>query len=97
MRVVLAAAMIALLTTAALAQDHVQQYGEADKDKSPAQIEADKEAQRAYQKSLNNIPDKGPADPWGAVRSDTPKTASSAASSAPAKTTKAKTKTHATN
>jgi len=99
MRVILAAAifaaaMITSLTPAAFAQDHVQRYGEADKDKSPVEIQAEKDAQRAYQRSLGNIPDKGPSDPWGAVRTDAPKTA---ASTPPAKTAKTKTKTGAAN
>ena len=96
MRVFLAAAVITLLANTAFAQDHVQRYGEKDKEKSPIEIQAEKDAQRAYQKSLNNIPDKGPTDPWGAVRSDAPKTA---ASTPPAKTarTKTRTKTGVTN
>ena len=91
MRVFLAAAMIALLTGllagSAYAQtDRVPKYGEVDKDKTPQQIEADKEAQRAYQRSLGNIPDRGATDPWGGVRSDSaPKPAAKAA---PAKRTK---------
>ncbi|WP_024519516.1 hypothetical protein [Bradyrhizobium sp. Tv2a-2] len=92
MRIILAA-MISLLATTAFAQDnHVQRYGEADKEKSQTEIQAEKDAQRAYQKSLGNIPDKGPSDPWGAVRSDTPKTVTSTPA---AKTAKSKTKTGA--
>ena len=94
MRAILAAAMMTLFTTAAFAQDHVQRYGEADKEKSQVEIQAEKDAQRAYRKSLGNIPDKGPTDPWGGVRSDAPKTA---ASTPAAKTAKTKTKTGATN
>ena len=95
MRVILAAAMITLLAAPAFAQqDHVQRYGEADKEKSPIEIQAEKDAQRAYQRSLGNIPDKGPSDPWGAVRSDAPKTA---ASTPAARTAKTKTKTGAAN
>jgi hypothetical protein len=87
MRVLLAAAMIALLSGSAYAQaDRVPRYGEVDKDKTPSQIEADKEAQRAYQRSLGNIPERGATDPWGGVRSDSaPKPAAKAA---PAKKTK---------
>ncbi len=87
MRVLLAAAMIALLTGSAYAQTkNVPRYGEVDKDKTPSQIEADKEAEKAYQRSLGNIPDKGTTDPWGSVRSDSaPKPAAKAA---PAKRTK---------
>jgi hypothetical protein len=94
MRAILAAAMLTLLAGAAYAQDHVQRYGEADKEKSPTEIQAEKDAQRAYQRSLGNIPDKGPTDPWGAVRSDAPKTA---ASTPAAKTAKTKTKTGVAN
>jgi hypothetical protein len=85
MRLALAAVIIAALTAPAFAQDnHVPRYGEADKEKSPSQKEADKAAADAYKRSLNNIPDKGPGDPWGAVRSDS--------QPATAKTAKAKTK-----
>jgi hypothetical protein len=95
MRVIFAAAMISLLATTAFAQDnHVPRYGEADKEKSQTEIQSEKDAQRAYQKSLGNIPDKGPSDPWGAVRSDAPKTATSTPA---AKTAKTKTKTGAAN
>jgi hypothetical protein len=91
MRVVLAALMALFVSGAAYAQQQsVPKYGEEDKAKSPAQIEADKAAERAYQRSLGAIPDRGPSDPWGAVRSnDAPKT--SAATSA----AKTKTKTGA--
>jgi hypothetical protein len=71
MRIVLAVVMIAIWAGAAVAQDnHVPQYGEEDKAKSPGEIEAEKAAGDAYRRSLGNIPDKGPTDPWGAVRSD---------------------------
>ena len=72
MRVVLAAVMVALLAGPAYAQDvkQVPRYGEVDKDKTPQEKAAEKAAQQAYQKSLGNIPDQGPTDPWGNVRSD---------------------------
>jgi len=87
MRVFATAAVIALLAVPAYAQQTpVPTYGEADKDKTQAQIEADKAAKRAYERSLGNIPDKGPTDPWGGVRSEAaPKPV---AKSAPAKKTK---------
>jgi hypothetical protein len=77
MRVFHAVAVMALLAGPAYAQQQpMQKYGEPDKEKSQTQKDADKAAERAYQKSLDNVPDKGPADPWGAVRSEgTPKTA----------------------
>jgi hypothetical protein len=87
MRVVLVAAMIALLAGPAYAQTQpVPKYGEPAKEKSPQEIAADKETEKAYQRSLGNIPDKGPSDPWGNVRSDSaPKPVAKAA---PAKRTK---------
>ena len=96
MRAIFAAAIITLLATTAFAQDnHVQRYGEADKEKSPSEIQAEKDAQRAYQRSLGNIPDKGPSDPWGAVRSgDGPKTTTATPAT---KTAKTKTKAGAAN
>jgi hypothetical protein len=84
MRVFRAAAMLALLVGpagTAYAQDQapMPQYGD-QKAKSPKQIEEEKEADKAYQKSLGNIPDKGPVDPWGNARStDTPQAATKAA------------------
>jgi hypothetical protein len=83
MRVFRAAAMLALLAGPAYAQQNeapVPQYGDINKaDKTPHQIEADKAAEQAYKNSLGNIPDKGPSDPWGAVRTDPPKAAPKAA------------------
>ena len=69
MRVTCALAMIVLLSGPAFAQDdnHMQQAGEAAKDKTPEEIRSEKEAKRAYERSLGNIPDKGATDPWGAV------------------------------
>jgi hypothetical protein len=88
MRVFAAAAIIALMAGPAYAQEdhHVPRYGEADKDKTPQQIQSEKDAQKAYERSLGNIPDKGTSDPWGNVRSDGPPKA--AAKTAPAKRTK---------
>jgi hypothetical protein len=92
MRAALAAlALVALLPAPAFAQktDHVPQYREADKEKTQQEKAADKAAQDAYKRSLGNIPDKGPSDPWGTVRSsDTPKPAATAT-----KTAKSKSKT----
>jgi hypothetical protein len=87
MRVFAAAVVIALLAGPAYAQTQpVPRYGDTDKKKSPQEIEAERESERAYKKSLGNIPDRGPTDPWGTVRSDNaPKAAVKAA---PAKRTK---------
>jgi hypothetical protein len=70
MRVFAAAAVIALLAGPAYAQGAVPKYGETDKTKTPQQIEAEREAEKAYKRSLGNIPDQGPSDPWGNVRSE---------------------------
>ena len=66
MRIVLAAAVLALLAGPAFAQnvdDHVPRYGEEEKEKTPEQKRGEKAAQDAYQRSLSNIPDKGSTDP----------------------------------
>jgi hypothetical protein len=83
MKVFRAAAMIALLAGPAYAQDSngiMPRYGDINKpDKAPREIEADRAAQKAYNNSLGNIPDKGASDPWGNVRADPPKSAPKAA------------------
>ena len=87
MKVFRAAVMMALLTGPAYAQtdEHVPRYHEADKEKTPQQKAADKEAAQAYKNSLGNIPDKPAPDPWSIARSpDAP---------APAAKAKPKTKT----
>jgi hypothetical protein len=71
MRVGIVAALIALVAAPAYAQSQsVPKYGEIAKDKSPQEIAAAKEAEKAYKRSLGNIPDQGPVDPWGNVRTD---------------------------
>ena len=73
MRILLAAAIAMLLAGTAMAQN-VQKYGEPDHEKTAVEKNAEKDANKAYRKSLDNIPDKGPTDPWGTVRStDAPK------------------------
>ena len=76
MRAFLAAMMVALLAGPAFAQTQqpIPRYGDLGKAKSPQEIAAEKEAERAYKRSLGNIPDQGPTDPWGNARSvDAPK------------------------
>jgi hypothetical protein len=105
MKVLRATVVIASLAGAGYAQaahaqdNHIQRYGEPDKEKSQTEIQADKAAERAYNRSLGNIPDAGPADPWGVARgAGAPKTATkdpakpatnTAAKTTPAKQTKA--------
>jgi hypothetical protein len=87
MRAVCAAVMIVLFAVPAYAQQKaVPRYGDTA-GKTPQEIAAEREAEKAYNKSLGNIPDKGPTDPWGNVRSDAaPKPV---AKDAPAKRAKA--------
>jgi hypothetical protein len=78
MRVFRAALVVAFFVAFLAAPAYAQQvprYGEETKDKTPQQLEADKAAERAYKRSLGNIPDQGPTDPWGTVRgnNDAPK------------------------
>jgi hypothetical protein len=79
MRVLGAAAIIALILAGPA-------YGQAPSNKpppptpeapkSPQEIESQKAADQAYKRSLGNIPDQPPADPWGIARgTDAPKTA----------------------
>jgi hypothetical protein len=87
-----AVAVIALLAAgtilpAAAQTQNMQKYGDPDKEKTPSQIAAEKEAEKAYQRSLGNIPAQKTTDPWGTVRSDDapPKAAKAAAKAPPAK------------
>jgi hypothetical protein len=68
-RTVVMATFLAGWIAPVVAQDHVQQYGEPDKDKGFGQIQDDKAAAQAYRRSLSNIPDQAaPTDPWGGAR-----------------------------
>ena len=70
----------------------IPKYGELE-GKKPHEIAAEKEAEKAYQKSLGRIPEqKASSDPWGTVRSDSaPKAAQpkTVAKDPPAKRAKA--------
>ena len=71
-RILGAAAVVSLLAGPALAQQKgPARYGEEDKPKTGAEIAAEKDAERAYKRSLGNIPEqqKG-SDPWGTMRGD---------------------------
>ena len=86
MRVVAAAVIMAFLAGPAFAQDKpIPKYGELDKDKTPAEKQAEKDAEAAYKRSLGNISAQKPVDPWGNVRGDN---ASKPETKAPAKKTK---------
>ncbi|MGZ5872292.1 MAG: hypothetical protein ACXWKP_09285 [Bradyrhizobium sp.] len=92
MRVLRAAAMIALFLAGPAYAQRGAPAAPQDPPKSPSQIESEKAADRAYKNSLGNIPDKPPADPWGAARAVEPP--KSAAKDPPAKRTKASSTTN---
>jgi hypothetical protein len=79
------ALMAAVTGLPASAQDnHVPRYGEKDKERSATEKAADKEAEKAYQRSLGNIPAQKSTDPWGTMRSDdAPKAAAKSTSPKP--------------
>lgn len=86
MRVFAAAVIVAFLAGPAFAQQKpMQKYGEEDKAKTFEEKQQEREAERAYRRSLGNIPEQKPVDPWGAVRSDA---AAKPEAKAPAKKTK---------
>ena len=66
-------AVIALLAGPAWAQMPNRMFrvpASLTRTRRAAQIEAEKEAERAYKRSLGNIQEQKSADPWGTVRSD---------------------------
>ena len=95
MRIFRLAAIIALLTGPAYAQSQMPSMNLIPEtvSKTPEQKEAEEARDKAYKESLKKIPDaKAPADPWGTVRSDAPKSDTPKTSA----TTKTKTKTGST-
>jgi hypothetical protein len=85
MRVLRAAALLALLTGPAYAQAPQINLMPELPTKTQEEKDADEVRDKAYRESLKKIPDaKTSADPWGNVRSDPPK-ASAAAPKTPAK------------
>jgi hypothetical protein len=76
MKVLRAAALIALLTGPAYAQMPNINLMPETASKTPEQKEAEEARDKAYRESLKKIPDaKVSADPWGNVRTDQPKAA----------------------
>ena len=84
-RVFVAAAIVAALTAAGWAQQApVQRYGEPDKEKTYSEKDQEKDAERAYKRSLDAVPEKGPIDPWGNARTvEAPKAAAKTAAPKP--------------
>ena len=84
-----ATVVIVALAGPVWAQNSVPKYGDPDKVKTPSEIAAEKEAEKAYRRSLGNIPEQQKSsDPWGTVRSDS--TQPKAAAKAPPAKPKAK-------
>ena len=76
MKVLRAAAVMALLTGPAYAQMPNINLVPETKSMTPEEKEAADARDKAYRESLKKIPDaKVSADPWGNVRTDTPKAA----------------------
>jgi hypothetical protein len=71
-----AVAVIALLAGPAFAQSQpIPRYGDAPKVKTTQELQEERDAEKAYKRSLGNIPEQKASDPWGTVRSDNaPKT-----------------------
>ena len=72
MRVVAVAVIAAFLAGPAFAQQQkpIPRYGEEDKAKTTEEKQQERDAEKAYRRSLGNIPEQKPVDPWGNVRSD---------------------------
>ncbi len=88
MKVFRTAVVIALLASPAYAQVPPINLLQDKPGKTQDEKDADAARDKAYKESLKKIPDaKAPADPWGTVRSDTPKTADKASTPAKPKKT----------
>jgi hypothetical protein len=87
MRVLRASTMMLLLLAGPAYAQRGAPAAPTDPPKSQTQIEQEKAAENAYKRSLRNIPDQPPADPWGGARAvEAPKPV---AKDPPAKRTKA--------
>jgi hypothetical protein len=86
MKILCAAALMALLAGPAYAQGKTTPGPPPTPPKSQQEIAAERAAERAYQSSLGNIPNQPAADPWGNARSiDAPKTGATASATTAAK------------
>jgi hypothetical protein len=93
LRVFGAAAIIASLAGPSYAQEKpVPRYGDVAKTKTWGEMEQDKETERAYRRSLGNVPEKPPVDPWGNARSVEAPKGEAKAAKGDAKTAAAKAK-----
>jgi hypothetical protein len=88
MRVLRAAALLTVFLTGPVLAQSAKPPPPQDPPKSPSEIQAEKANDSAYKRSLGNIPDKPPADPWGGARAVD---GSSSTTTTPAKRTKTST------
>jgi hypothetical protein len=73
MRSLVAAAIIIVAATPALAQISPNLMGDGMKLKTDVEVKQEQERENNYKAGLNKIPDqKAKADPWGNVRTSTP-------------------------
>lgn len=86
MKVFRVAMVIALLASPAFAQMPALNLIQDKPGKTQDEKDAEAARDKAYKDSLKKIPDAKPADPWGNVRSDAPKTTEKATASAKPKT-----------
>ena len=68
MRLLRAAAIFAVLLGGPAYAQRGAPAAPTEPPKSPTQIEQEKASENAYKRSLRNIPDQPPADPWGGAR-----------------------------
>jgi predicted cobalt transporter CbtA len=91
MKIVFAAAIVAMLAGPALAQsqDKMPTMEQMMDAKTPDQVEKERAADQAYKESLKKIPDaKTSSDPWGSARgADAPKPTASGVAKTPKKPT----------
>jgi hypothetical protein len=87
MRLLRAAAIVTVLLAGPAYAQRGAPAAPQEQPKSPNQIEQEKASENAYKRSLGNIPDQPPADPWGGARAvEAPK---ATVQSPPSKRTKA--------
>jgi len=68
MKVLRAAVMLSLLLAGPAYAQGAKPPPPSDPPKGPGEVEREKSTDQAYKKSLRNIPDQPPADPWGGAR-----------------------------
>ena len=88
MRVLRTAALLTVLLTGPVLAQGAKPPPPSDPPKSPYELQTEKATDNAYKRSLGNIPDKPPADPWGGARAVD---GSSSTTTTPAKRTKSST------